>query len=441
MSLTKYLKRIPQIRYEGPDSDNPFCYRWYDPTAEIAGRTMRDWLRFSVAWWHSFRGTAADMFGPGTIHRPWEQGDPESLSSALRRAEVAFDFITKFEGLDYYCFHDRDIAPEGATVARTNQNLWRVARHLKQLQKATGIKLLWGTANLFSHPRFSQGASTSSNADIFAYCANSVKEALEVTKYLNGENYVFWGGREGYNSLLNTDLAREERHLAAFLRMAVDHAQRIGFTGQFLIEPKPCEPSKHQYDTDAHTVLGFLARHRLAKHFKLNIEANHATLAGHDFVHELEVSRVNGALGSVDANRGDLMNGWDTDQFPIDFRETAMAMLVIMKNGGLGSGGLNFDAKVRRDSYDVEDLVHGHLSGIDAFARGLRIAARIIADGRLDGFVRERYASWDDGIGREIERGRADFRSLQRYILRRGRPAPLRSARQEYLENLFNSFC
>jgi xylose isomerase len=359
---------------------------------------------------------------------------------ALTRAEVVFDFVTRL-GLPFYCFHDRDVAPEGANLAETNKHLWTVAKKLAECQRATGVALLWGTANMFSHPRFSQGAATSPNADVFAYCANSVKEMLDVSKFLGGANYVFWGGREGYNTLLNTDLGRESEHAARFFRMAVDYARSIGFSGQLLIEPKPMEPTKHQYDFDAAAVLAFLRRHGLDSHFKLNIEQNHATLAGHDFCHEIEYCRAAGALGSIDANRGDVMNGWDTDQFPNDFRECAQACVTVIKNEGLAPGGLNFDAKVRRDSYDVEDMFHGHICGVDAWARGLRIAAKIVADGKLEGFVRRRYRSWDEGIGREIESGRATLESLQQYIVGKGECAPNESARQEYLEQLFNSYC
>jgi len=438
-SLTTYFNAIPKIGYEGPDSDNPFALRWYNPDEVIMGKKMRDHLRFAVCYWHTFRGQALDIFGPGTLNRPWEDGS-NSVDMALKRTEVVFDFISRL-GLDFYCFHDRDVAPEGGSVAQTNENLWAVAKRLKELQKATGIKLLWGTANMFSHPRFSQGASTSPNADVFAYCANSVKEMLDVSKFLGGENYVFWGGREGYNTLLNTDMGRESDHMAAFFHMANDYAKKIGFKGQFLIEPKAFEPTKHQYDFDSATVLGFLRKYGLEKVFKLNIEQNHALLAGHDFCHELEVCRANGVLGSVDANRGDAMNGWDTDQFPNDFKECAQALLVVLKAGGFGSGGLNFDAKVRRDSYDVEDMFHGHICGIDSWARGLRIAAKIKADGKLDAFIKDRYSSYGKGIGKVIESGKADLESLQQYILKKGEAQPNPSARQEFLENLFNSYC
>ena len=438
-ALTTYFDAIPTITYEGPGTDNPFAYRYFNAKERILGKPMREWMRNAVCYWHTFRGTALDIFGPGTLVRPWEDGS-NSLGMALARTDVVFDFITRL-GVDYYCFHDRDVAPEGADLSETNANLWAVAEKLKGLQKATGVKLLWGTANMFSHPRFSQGASTSPNADVFAYCANSVKEMLDVSAYLGGENYVFWGGREGYNTLLNTDMAREADHAGKFFHMAVDYARKIGFTGQFLIEPKACEPTKHQYDFDSATVLGFLRKFGLEKHFKLNIEQNHATLAGHDFCHELAVCASNGALGSIDSNRGDVMNGWDTDQFPNDYRECAQAWHIIMKAGGLGSGGLNYDAKVRRDSYDVADMFHAHICGIDTWARGLRIAAKVIKDKQLDRFVAKRYSSYDHGIGKDIESGKATFEKLQKYILAKGEAAPNASARQEYLENLFNSYC
>ena len=440
MALTPYFKNIPEIRYEGPDSDNPFAFKWYNADEVVAGRRMEDWLRFSVCYWHTFRGTGADPFGGATLFRPWEDGS-DSVAMAVKRADVVFDLIQRL-GFKFYCFHDRDVAPEGRSVAETNKNLWTVAKRFQQLQKQTGIKLLWGTANMFSHPRFAQGAATTPNADVFAYCANSVKEMLDITKALGGENYVFWGGREGYNSLLNTDLGRELEHLAAFFQMAVDYAKKIGFTGQFLIEPKPCEPTKHQYDFDSATVLGFLRKFGLDKSFKLNIEQNHATLAGHDFCHELAVCTADSALGSIDSNRGDVMNGWDTDQFPNDYRECAQAWTIILQQqDGLGSGGLNYDAKVRRDSYDVEDMFHAHICGIDTWARGLRIAERIIKDGKLAKFTAKRYASYDSGIGKQIEAGKTDFAKLQQYILKKGEAQANPSARQEYLENLFNGYC
>jgi len=436
---TKYFDKIAQIKYEGPASDNPLSFRYYNPDEVIAGKKMKDWMRFGVCYWHTFRGMAGDMFGPGTMVRPWEDGT-NSVDMALKRAEVVFEFLQKL-GVEYYTFHDRDVAPEGANLAETNKNLWTIAKRLKELQDATGIKLLWGTANLFSHPRFAQGASTSPSADTFAYSANSVKEMLDVTKFLGGVGYTFWGGREGYNSLLNTDLKREFDHLARFFHMAVDYKKKIGLDAQFYIEPKPCEPTKHQYDFDAATSLCFLRGYGLDKDFKFNIEANHATLAGHDFPHELEFCRATGTLGSVDANRGDVMNGWDTDQYPIDVRECAHAMWILMKDGGFKTGGFNFDAKVRRDSIDVEDMYHGHISGMDALARGLRIADKIIKAGKMDKFIADRYASYNGGIGKTIEDGTASFESLQKYIVEKGEAAQLQSARQEYLENLFNTYC
>lgn len=439
MALTKYFDHIPSIGYEGPESDNPLAFRWYNPKEKILGRSMKDWMRNAVCYWHTFRGNGGDPFGPGTIVRPWEDGT-NSLDMALKRTEVVFDFITKL-GADFYCFHDRDVAPEGDTVAESNKNLWAVAKKFKELQKATGVKLLWGTANMFSHPRFSQGASTSPSADVFAYCANAVKEAIDVTQYLGGENYVFWGGREGYNSLLNTDLKREQDHAGRFFNMAVAYAKKVGFKGQFLIEPKPCEPSKHQYDFDTATVLGFLRAYGLIDSFKMNIEQNHATLAGHEFCHELAMASVAGKLGSVDANRGDTMNGWDTDQFPNDYKECAQAWLIICKQGGLGTGGLNYDAKVRRDSYDVEDLFHAHICGIDTWARGLRIAEKIIKSKKIDAFVAKRYGSYGKGIGKDIESGKTDFEALQAYIVKKGDVDALPSGRQEFLENLFNTYC
>ena len=440
MAFTPYFDAIPTIAYEGPDSDNPFAFRYYDAKQKVMGKSMREWMRNAVCYWHTFRGTALDIFGPGTLVRSWEDGT-NSLDMALKRTEVVFDFVTKL-GVEYYCFHDRDVSPEGANVLETNKNLWAVAEKLKQLQKASGVKLLWGTANMFSHPRFSQGAATTPNADVFAYCANSVKEMLDVSKFLGGENYVFWGGREGYNTLLNTDFGREQDHAAAFFHLAVDYAKKIGYKGQFLIEPKAMEPTKHQYDFDSATVLGFLRKYGLEKSFKLNIEQNHATLAGHDFCHELAVCTADNALGSIDANRGDVMNGWDTDQFPNDYRECAQAWTVILaQKGGLGSGGLNYDSKVRRDSYDVEDMFHAHICGIDTWARGLRIAEKMIKDGTFTKFVKGRYASYDKGIGKEIESGKASLESLQKYIIAKGEAAPNKSARQEYLENVFNRYC
>ena len=427
-----------RIVYEGPQSKNDLAFRWYDENEVVEGKTMKEHLRFSVVYWHTFRGTGSDPFGAPTMRRPWDDGSP-SLDNAIRRVRVAFEFMEKL-GVPYYAFHDRDVAPEGATLAECHRNLDAVVRVMKEEQQRTGIKLLWGTANLFSHPRYVHGAATSCNADVFAYAAAQVKKCLEVTKELGGENYVFWGGREGYQNLFNTDMKRELDHLARFLHMAVDYAKEIGFKGQFLIEPKPKEPTKHQYDSDAAACLNFLRAYDLLDHFKLNIETNHATLAGHTMMHELDYAGSQGKLGSIDANTGDLLLGWDTDQFPTNIYLTTEIMLIILKYGGLAPGGVNFDAKVRRESFEPIDLFHAHIGGMDAFARGLKIAAAIRKDGILDAFLRHRYRSWDEGIGAEIESGRANFRTLEAYMLAKGEAAPNESGRQEWLENVINRY-
>ena len=439
MPKTKsHFPKIGMIPYEGPSTRNPLAFRHYNPVEQVDRRLLRDHLRFSIAYWHSFRGVGSDPFGPGTIVREWEKGS-DPLSVAKTRMDAAFEFFTKI-GAPFWCFHDRDIAPEGKSLAQTNRNLDKLVAHAKALQKETGVRLLWGTANLFSHPRYMCGAATNPDAHVFAYAAAQVKKALEVTKALGGENYVFWGGREGYETLLNTNLRREQEHLAAFLHMAVDHAKAIGFKGQFLIEPKPKEPTKHQYDYDVAAGIAFLRTYGLEKHFKFNIETNHATLAGHTFQHEIEVAAAAGMLGSIDANAGDLLLGWDTDQFNTDVRELTLAMVPVLRAGGLGSGGLNFDAKLRRPSIDPSDLFHAHIGGFDAYALAFKIARRILADGKLAAFVKERYASYDEGYGRDIEKRRVGFRELERLVLRRlGEPSP-RSGRQEMLENLFNTY-
>ncbi len=429
---------VSQIRYEGPDSKNPLAFRWYNEEEVVEGKTMKDHMRFSVVYWHTFRGTGSDPFGPATMLRPWEDGS-DSVDNAIGRARVAFEFIEKL-GAPFYAFHDRDVAPEGSSLSETNKHLDAVVKVLKEEQERTGIRLLWGTANLFSNPRFMHGASTSCNADAFAYAAAQVKKCLEVTKELGGVNYVFWGGREGYQNLYNTDMRREMDHMATFMHMAVDYAKEIGFDGQFLIEPKPKEPTKHQYDSDAAACINYLRAYDLLGSFKLNIETNHATLAGHTMMHELEYAGMQGALGSIDANTGDMLLGWDTDQFPTDYYLTAQCMLVILKYGGLAPGGVNFDAKVRRESFEPIDLFHAHIGGMDAFAKGLKIAAAIRADGELRALLKERYASWDSGIGAEIERGAANFKSLEQYMLAKGDITPNKSGRQEMLENLINRY-
>ncbi|EAQ80286.1 xylose isomerase [Blastopirellula marina] len=429
---------VDKIQYEGPESKNPLAFRWYNPDEVVEGKTMRDHMRFSVVYWHTFRGSGADPFGPGTAVRPWDDGS-NSQENAVKRVSVAFEFIEKL-GAPYYAFHDRDVSPEGASLSETNKIFDAVAAALKAEQERTGIKLLWGTANLFSHPRFMHGAATSCNADAFAFGASQVKKCLEVTKELGGENYVFWGGREGYQNLLNTDMKRELDHLAKFFHLAVDYAKEIGFTGQFLIEPKPKEPTKHQYDFDSANCLAFLKSYDLDKHFKLNLETNHATLASHTMQHELEYAGMNGILGSIDANTGDLLLGWDTDQFPTNYYLTAEVMLSILKYGGLGSGGVNFDAKVRRESFEPIDLFYAHIGGMDAFAKGLKIAAAIRADGEFEKFTKQRYGSWDSGVGAEIEAGKHDLKSLEKYMLAKGEAAANVSGRQEFLENLFNRY-
>lgn len=434
----EYFPDVPEIAYEGPESKNPLSFKHYQADEVIAGKSMRDHLRFSVCYWHTFRADGTDPFGAATLQRPWDDGS-ESVENAKTRVDAAFEFISKL-GVDYYCFHDRDVAPDGATLKEANDNLDQVAESLAAAQQRTGIKLLWGTANLFSHPRFLHGAATSCNADVFAYGAAQVKKAMEVTHQLGGENYVFWGGREGYMNLYNTDMKRELDHLARFMHMAVEHAKAIGFDGQFLFEPKPKEPTKHQYDFDAAACLNFLKQYGLEDHVKLNIETNHATLAGHSMMHELEYSSIHGALGSVDANTGDMLLGWDTDQFPTDIYLTTQCMMVILKQGGLGSGGLNFDAKVRRESFEPVDLFHAHIGGMDAFARGLKIAAQIQADGVLSDFVKERYSSYDSGIGQKIEAGETSFAELETYMLEKGNSAANQSGRQEMLENIINQY-
>lgn len=430
--------QVNHINYEGPHSKNPLAFRHYNADEIVEGKTMREHLRFAVVYWHTFRGTGSDPFGMGTMQRPWDDGS-NSVSNAQKRAKVAFEFIEKLRA-PFYAFHDRDVAPEGRSLAETNKNLDAVVRVLKEEQQRTGIKLLWGTANLFSNPRFVHGASTSCNADVFAFAAAQVKKALEVTHELGGAGYTFWGGREGYQTLLNTDMKREQEHLAKFLHMAVDYKKKIGFKGQFYIEPKPKEPTKHQYDSDAAACLNFLREYDLLPHFKLNIETNHATLAGHTMQHELETAGAAGALGSIDANTGDELLGWDTDQFPTSIYLTTYTMLCILKYGGFNTGGVNFDAKVRRESFEPVDLFHAHVGGMDAFARGLKIAAAIRKDGRLGGFVKQRYSSWDSGIGEKIESGKVSFKELEAYMLKQGDVTPNSSGRQEFLENLINEF-
>jgi xylose isomerase len=433
-----FFPDVDKIRYEGPDSKNPLSFRHYNADEKIEGKSMKDHFRFAVCYWHTFRGMGGDPFGPGCHRRPWEDGT-DSVDMAVQRVKVAFEFLEKL-GVPYFCFHDRDVAPEGKNLRETNANLDKVMKVVKDEMQRTGLKLLWGTANMFSNARFMHGAATSCNADTFAYAAAQVKKCLEVTKDLGGENYVFWGGREGYSNLYNTDMKRELDHLAKFFHLAVDYKKKIGFTGQFLIEPKPKEPTVHQYDFDAAAVIAFLRGYGLADHFKLNLETNHATLAGHTMMHEMAYASLNGLLGSMDANRGDLLLGWDTDQFPTDYYLTTQCMLVILGQNGLAPGGVNFDAKVRRESFDPIDLFHAHIGGMDAFAVGLKIAAQIRKDGVLQDFVKQRYGSWDTGIGEKIEKAQAKFEELETYLLEKGDVTPNASGRQEMLENIVNRY-
>jgi xylose isomerase len=436
--MSNYFPKVEkQIRYEGKDSKNPLAFKYYNKNQKVGSKTMAEHLRFSVAWWHTFMGDGTDMFGGTSFKREWQKA-ANPMDRAKQTMEAAFEFFQKL-GMDYYCFHDRDIAPEGASFSETCKNLEIMVEMAKKLQKETGVKLLWGTANLFGNAIYSQGAATSPNAHVMAVAAAQVKNAIDATKELGGENYVFWGGREGYETLINTDLKKEQEKMARFLHMAVDYQRKIGFKGQFLIEPKPCEPMKHQYDSDAATTLYFLKEYDLIDDFKLNIEANHATLAGSTFEHELAVASAAGKLGSVDANRGDLLLGWDTDQFPTDLYSTTMAMLIILKQNGLGSGGLNFDAKVRRSSNDPTDLFYAHIGGIDTFAKSLLIAHQIIEDKVLSNFIEERYSSHKSGIGELIMSGKVGLEEVDQWVLNEKNPV-LESARQEMLENILNSY-
>jgi xylose isomerase len=434
----EYFPGIGKIKYEGPKSDNPLAFKYYDPEKKVGGKTMKEHLRFAVAYWHSFCGDGTDMFGAGTQKQPWKLDARDPMQGAEHKLDAAFEFITKL-GAEFYCFHDRDIAPEGATPAESEKNLMTIVAKAKERQKATGVKLLWGTANLFSNPRFMNGAATNPDFAVVSHAAAQVKAAIDATIELGGQGYTFWGGREGYMSLLNTDLKREKEHLGRFLVMARDYARSRGFTGVFYIEPKPMEPSKHQYDFDVETVAGFLKQYGLEKDFRMNIEANHAELAGHDFHHELETAAALGLFGSVDANRGDPRNGWDTDQFPMSYYETSLAMLTILKVGGFTTGGLNFDAHIRRNSVDPADLFEAHIGGMDAFAVGLEVAHRIIQDGKYAAFVKQRYASFDAGDGARFEKGQMKFEELAGLAKEYG-SVGLTSGKQERLENLLNQY-
>ncbi len=429
---------IAQIRYEGPGSSNPLAFRYYERERLVLGKTMEEQLRFAVCYWHSFGWPGSDVFGEGSFAWPWlAAADP--MQAAREKTRAAFEFFEKL-GAPFFTFHDRDLAPEGASLAETNANLDRLLELVEKEMARTGVRLLWGTANLFGHRRYAAGAATNPDPEVFAYAAAQVKKALEATHRLGGANYVLWGGREGYDSLLNTDLARESAQLGRFLQLVVEHKHAIGFAGTILVEPKPMEPTKHQYDFDAAAVHAFLQKYGLEQEVRLNLEVNHATLAGHSFQHELAYAAANGLLGSVDANRGDPQLGWDTDQFPNDVLEVALALYTLLQAGGLASGGFNFDAKLRRQSLDPEDLFHAHVGGIDTLARGLLAAARMHQDGALRRFVEERYAGWDAPLGREILEGKKSLSELSELVLARGIDPVPRSGRQEMLENWVNRY-
>ena len=436
----EYFPGIQKIKYEGPNSKNPLAFKYYNPEKVISGKKMIDHFRFAIAYWHSFCGNGSDPFGAATHIFPWSLDSKNEMEAAEKKMDAAFEFFTKM-GVEYYCFHDRDMAPEGESPAESEKNLFTMVAKAKKLQAHTGVKLLWGTANLFSHPRYMNGAATNPEFGVVALAATQVKAALDATIELGGEGYTFWGGREGYMSLLNTNIKKEKDNLARFLMIARDYARKQGFKGMFYIEPKPMEPSKHQYDFDTETVIGFLRCYGLEEDFRLNIEANHAELAGHDFAHELEMVSAAGLFGSVDANRGDAMNGWDTDQFPMSYYETALAMYAIIRAGGFTTGGLNFDSKIRRNSIDPADLFIAHIGGMDAFAVGLEIAQRIINDGVIPNFVKERYVSFSGGDGSKFCKGELTMEQLAKIGTYTGYgKIGLTSGKQEYLENVFNSY-
>ncbi|HZJ85872.1 MAG TPA: xylose isomerase [Erysipelotrichaceae bacterium] len=432
-----YFKDIGKINYEGPESTNPLAFKYYNPEEVVMGKTMEEQLRFGMSWWHTLTAMGGDQFGAPTMVREWDKND-DPMEVAKERVYAGFEFMEKMQ-IPFFCFHDADIAPAGKDLAETNANLDEIVAVIKEEMDRTGIKCLWGTTNAFTHPRFVHGAGTSCNATAFAYAAAQIKKAMELTLELGGENYVFWGGREGYETLLNTDMGIELDNYARLLQMAVDYADEIGFTGQLLIEPKPKEPTKHQYDSDSATVLAFLRKYGLEDRFKLNIEANHATLAMHTFQHELHYARVNGALGSVDANQGDLLLGWDTDQFPTNIYDTTLAMYEVLLDGGLTKGGLNFDSKVRRASFEDVDLFHAYIAGMDTFARGLKVAAKLIEDRVFEDFKEDRYSSYNDGIGKDILDGKVGFKELEAYAQENG-VTPNKSGRQEYLEGILNQY-
>ncbi|MEB4781583.1 xylose isomerase [Paenibacillus jamilae] len=432
-----YFEQVSKIKFEGKQSDNPFAFKFYNPQEMVAGKTMEEHLRFSMAYWHTLVAGGSDPFGVETAERPWSKFTGLDLAKA--RVEAAFELLDKLN-LPYFAFHDVDIAPEGASLKEFYSNLDTIVNLIEEHMKATGKKLLWNTANMFSHPRYLHGAATTCNADVYAHAAAQIKKGLEVGKRLGADNYVFWGGREGYETLLNTDLKLEQDNLGRMFHMAVDYAREIGFDAQFLIEPKPKEPTKHQYDFDAATTIAFLQKYDLDQHFKLNLEANHATLAGHTFDHEVRVARVNGMLGSLDANQGDLLLGWDTDEFPVDLYDATLTMYEVLQNEGLGRGGINFDAKVRRASFEPEDLFLAHIAGMDTYAKGLKVAAKLIEDRVFEDFIEKRYSSFKEGIGADIVSGKATLASLAEYALANEAPRKNVSGRQEYLKATLNQY-
>jgi xylose isomerase len=433
----EHFKGIGKIKFEGKDSRNPLSYKWYDENKIVAGKSMKEYFRFAVAYWHSFCGGGGDPFGPGTRNYSWNSAaDP--VERAKDKMDAAFEFITKM-GIQFYCFHDFDLVDEGDTIAESDKRVQAMVDYAKEKQKASGVKLLWGTSNVFSNPRYMNGAATNPDFNVITYAGTQVKRAIDATIELGGDNYVFWGGREGYSSLLNTNMKREKEHMAKFLTMARDYARKNGFKGTFLVEPKPMEPTKHQYDFDVETIIGFLRNNGLDKDFKLNIEVNHATLAGHTFQHELQCAVDAGLLGSIDANRGDYQNGWDTDQFPVNLYESIEAMLVISEAGGFGKGGVNFDAKVRRNSTDIEDLFIAHITAMDVFARSLVIAERILTESNYIELRKERYSSFDNGSGAKFEKGELTLENLRELAIKNGEPKQL-SGRQELYEQIIAEF-
>ena len=433
----EYYKGISKIKFEGPESDNPLAFKYYDPEKVVAGKTMKEHFKFAIAYWHSFCGVGSDPFGPGTQNFEWDKS-PDPVQAAKDKADAAFEFISKM-GFEYFCFHDYDLIKEGSSLIESEKRLNTIVEYIKEKKAESGIKLLWGTANCFSNPRYMNGAATNPNFNILARAGAQVKLALDATIALNGENYVFWGGREGYMSLLNTDMGRELDHMGQFLTMAKDYARAQGFTGTFFIEPKPMEPMKHQYDFDSATAIGFLKEYGLEKDFKLNIEVNHATLAQHTMQHELAVAAKAGMLGSIDANRGDYQNGWDTDQFPNNIQETTEAMLVFLEAGGLKGGGINFDAKIRRNSTDIEDIFYAHIGGADTFARALMTADKIISSSSYSELRRKRYQTFDSGNGKDFENGKLELNDLYN-IAKDSNEIELESGKQELFENIINQY-